>query len=191
MPLSNRRAGDHRRERRELPLERLVRRFLRRLDVSASLISTSGSPRSSRSRAAGKRFVRISPSLAFDVFPQVTHRTCGGEPSRSTSKRKSSSLLMTTTPASRAALKMKRSFASRSPKSRTACASIRNVSLSHRTRATGSCASIQKITLPLRDDRVADWRTGGMQQYPRAQDPVVLPAPAPASVRLRAGPAHR
>ena len=90
----------------------------------ASLISTSGSPRCNRASAVGKCLVKIARNRVFEVFPHVIHRTCGGGPSRSTSNRKSSSLLMTTTPALRAALKMTGSGAWRSPKSRTAWASM-------------------------------------------------------------------
>lgn len=102
------------------------------------------------------------PFLIFhEVFPHVIHNTWGGGPRRSTRRRKSSSLLMITALARRAASKITGSFASRSSRSRTECASIWKVSRIQRARAGESCASIHMITLLSQDDQVADLQNGG------------------------------
>jgi len=46
-----------------------------------SQTSTVFSPATRRVAAEGQACVSIAFNFAFDVFPQVTHRICGGEPS--------------------------------------------------------------------------------------------------------------
>src|SRR5207248_2028883 len=75
--------------------------------------------------------------------------------------------------------------------SRTACASIPNVSRIHQARAGDNWASIQIITLLRRDDRAADSRNGGRPQYLQAQGQAAPPAPAPELSRLPVGPGRR
>ncbi len=95
-------------------------------DYLCSVISTKASPRRRSSFAEAKLLDKTSFRCAFEVLPIVSHRICGGEPSCSSKRTKSLSLVSTTAPASRAAGKISRSLASRKPRSRTGSASTSN-----------------------------------------------------------------
>ena len=89
-----------------------------------SLISMIISLDLRRCSAVGHAFARMVFSLAFDVFPHVSHKICGGEPSWVTRLTMSWSLVNRIALASRADRKMSRSRASRSRRSLTVTASM-------------------------------------------------------------------
>ena len=113
---------------------------------AVSLTSTIFSPALRRVAAVGHAFTSIDFNLSFDVFPQVTHRTCGGVPNSITRLARSRSFVSTIAFASRAEKKMSRSLASRNLKSLTATASTPYVALSHWAITGESCASTQIFT---------------------------------------------
>jgi len=118
------------------------------------------------------------------AIPQAQPDTCGGGPCSSSRRMKSRSLVITTTPASRAARKINGSLASRRPTSRTAnawmphpCASIQPAS------SGGSWASSQSFIPPERDGRSPGLHRPGLLSDPRLPDPGNRPGSARCSAR--------
>jgi hypothetical protein len=94
----------------------------------------------------GQAAWRTCCSASLEVFPQVSHRTCGGGPWRSSNWTKSLSFVMTTAFAERADSKIAASAASRSPRSRTGTASTRKTCRTQVANAGDNCASSQIVT---------------------------------------------
>jgi hypothetical protein len=111
-----------------------------------SPISTSGSPAASIAATLGQASSRICFNASLEVFPQVSHTTCGGGPWRSSNWTKSLSFVMTTAFAEQAASKIAASEAFRNPRSRTGTASTSKASRTQVARSGDNCASIQIVT---------------------------------------------
>jgi hypothetical protein len=136
----------HRADRAEGPVARglVSPRHISDFDQWLTCGEHGGNRRPSRLEDLLQRLVGGIPT--GEVFPQVSHRTCGGGPWRSSNWTKSLSFVMTTAFAERADSKIAASAAWRSPRSRTGTASTRKTCRTQVANAGDNCASSQIVT---------------------------------------------
>ena len=134
------------------------------------LISTTVSPASMRDFASGKVCNSSDWKCAFDMFPDVTQITWGGEPFLSTRRTKSSSFVITTTPELLARLNISGSSASCRSRSRTWRHWIPNVASIHPASCGESWASSQIVTRRVWDGLRVGWRNEDKPGCLRVQD---------------------